>query len=785
MNSLPEIDQKFKNFLSSVKHPISGDIKYDSDWQSFPCPESKNSKTSARYRAFSDGIQTILIICHRCGINEKFSNKCHPHVKLSEPERQIMMIEKAKREHIEAENQTKALEEMNQLWEQSKSCKSHPYFDLKKVAILEADGFRFTADGTLLCPLFSITGVLTSIQRIYRIKAENKFEKRFYKGISPKNGFHILGDLKAHNVVYFAEGPGTAVTIRNATNKPVICVYGKHFDDIAPIIANVYPGKQFIYCADVASRNEQTTSESNAKKAISSIGGYVCLPNFSMIEPNLKPEIPRSDFNDLFMLFLAKSLSKEQSYAEVCYQLAFQPIAHVEILHNLSKKIERIDFKKLADLPDDKKLQNYHFQIIIVEQVLALAKKNRLGICRNHNFIYLYNGEYWSLVGEDDLKTFLGLAAEKMGVDIYKARYFYFREQLFKQFIALSNLPKPEQEKQKIYVNLKNGTFEITPDGTCLKDFNSENFITYQLPFDYNPEAKAPIFFEYLDQVLPDKQRQNILSEFLGYVFIRPSTLKLEKTLLLYGTGANGKSVFYEIVRNLLGEQNTSEYSLQSLTDDKGYHRAMIANKLVNYASEINGKLETSIFKQLVSGEPVEARLPYGNPFTLTQYAKLIFNCNELPKDVEQTEAFFRRFLIVPFDVTIPEADQDRQLAQKIIKNELSGVFNWVLEGLKRLLAQKQFTDCEAVNQARKKYEIESDTVKLFIYENAYKSSSKGYISIKTLYQEYKEFCVDDGYRPVGKNNFIKRLVSDKIVIQRRNFGYIAYLTKAQEDYKK
>ena len=93
---------------------------------------------------------------------------------------------------------------------------------------------------------------------------------------------------------------------------------------------------------------------------------------------------------------------------------------------------------------------------------------------------------------------------------------------------------------------------------------------------------------------------------------------------------------------------------MQSLTNENGYFRAKLANKLVNYASEINGKLESAIFKQLVSGEPVEARLPYGEPFTLKQYAKLIFNCNELPKDVEHTNAYFRRFLIIPFDVTIP-----------------------------------------------------------------------------------------------------------------------------------
>jgi putative DNA primase/helicase len=75
----------------------------------------------------------------------------------------------------------------------------------------------------------------------------------------------------------------------------------------------------------------------------------------------------------------------------------------------------------------------------------------------------------------------------------------------------------------------------------------------------------------------------------------------------------------------------------------------MLDNKLVNYASEINGKMDVALFKQLVSGEPVDARLPYGVPFTLKNYAKLVFNCNELPRSVEHTEAFLQEV----FDCTV------------------------------------------------------------------------------------------------------------------------------------
>jgi putative DNA primase/helicase len=237
------------------------------------------------------------------------------------------------------------------------------------------------------------------------------------------------------------------------------------------------------------------------------------------------------------------------------------------------------------------------------------------------------------------------------------------------------------------------------------------------------------------------------------------------------------------VVNALLGNENVSSYSLQSLTDTTGYYRAMIANKLVNYASEINGNLQTSIFKQLVSGEPVAARLPYGRPMQLTQYAKLIFNCNELPKEVEHTNAYFRRFLIIPFDVTIPEHEQDKQLHTKIIENELSGVFNWVLEGLNRLLEQKRFSHCEAAKQAVEQYKTQSDSVKLFIQENSYQPSPTSYKLIKDLYTAYRTFCLDDGFKPVNKTNFIKRLQSFGVQVEKRNVGNVAFLSLETETF--
>ena len=228
-----------------------------------------------------------------------------------------------------------------------------------------------------------------------------------------------------------------------------------------------------------------------------------------------------------------------------------------------------------------------------------------------------------------------------MGVPKFSAKYYKFKKELYEQFLATAYLEAIPPSADNVLINLKNGTFEINTEGTQIRPFNPNDFITYQLPFEYNPEAEAPIFKNYLNEVLPDKERQNVLAEFLGFLFIKHNSnrLKEEKALILYGGGANGKSVFFQVVSALLGDENTSNYSLQSLTNENGYFRAKIANKLVNYASEINGKLESSIFKQLVSGEPVEARLPYGEPFTLKQYAKLIFNCNAMKLQLKECDS--------------------------------------------------------------------------------------------------------------------------------------------------
>lgn len=237
--------------------------------------------------------------------------------------------------------------------------------------------------------------------------------------------------------------------------------------------------------------------------------------------------------------------------------------------------------------------------------------------------------------------------------------------------------------------------------------------------------------------------------------------------MVLVGGGANGKSVFFDIINALLGHENVSSFSLSSLTDDKGYHRAELVKFLLNYSSELGGKnTDTEMAKQLISNEPVGARSVFERPFTLSNYCRFMFNTNILPRNVEQSYAYFRRFIFIEFNVTIPKEQRDPDLSKRIIRLELSGIFNWVLQGLLRLEKQRDFTASEKIEETLSKVWKESDSVALYMENRGYRPSLTKHQTLKFLYSDYKEFCNENRYHSTSNIEFKRRLELQKFIVE-------------------
>lgn len=327
-----EAEMFFKNCLAKEGHPIDTPLQAAtkaSSFARFSCPHKSDKNKHAAYKAFFDGRPTLFFQCHACAtevmkfiFKKEFSaDERKDYAKKMEEQRlkNIVAVKKAK------EDKARALRAMTEEWRFAKSCVNHPYFKLKQVTVAEADGMRINAKNHLLCPIRSISGEMVSLQRIYWDKVKNKFEKRFFTGLS-STGFHILDELKGCDTIFFCEGIATCLTIREALGLPVICVYGKRFDSIGKVIRDKYPAAKLMFCCDVSiNPNEKITSEDNAKKAIALIGvnGSYALPDFAALGITEKEMAASNltDFNDLFSVLLRSGLEIKAALGQVRHQL--------------------------------------------------------------------------------------------------------------------------------------------------------------------------------------------------------------------------------------------------------------------------------------------------------------------------------------------------------------------------------------------------------------------------------------------------------------------------------
>lgn len=408
----------------------------------------------------------------------------------------------------------------------------------------------------------------------------------------------------------------------------------------------------------------------------------------------------------------------------------------------------------LDDYGETRKVLNSEVIVLVPDHLRNWLENSGFGAMKINGKIHFFVGTHWQPIEDAECEMLLGFVAGRIGHDASDSKSCIFCRKLFRQFhFSLSPIAN-ESKCDQVLINFKNGTLVISSSNEVLRDFCKTDNLNYQLPFDYDEDAKCPMFEKFLLKVLPDIESRQILSEFLGWTFLKD--LKLEKALFLYGSGQNGKSVIFDIVNALLGENNIENLNLSSLS--KLENRFRLGTVLLNFGSDINDRCDIDLFKRLTSGEPVEARRLYKDVFTLRNYGRLAFNANRLPTNTEHTEGFFRRFLIVPFNVTIKEEEKDPDLAKKIISSELPGVFNWVMQGLRRLRETRKFSECLAANTALSEYRKESDTVALFLDEKGFKASPEGKIGKDELYKEYQYFCTSGGYRSIVKNEFGKRL---------------------------
>jgi putative DNA primase/helicase len=312
---------------------------------------------------------------------------------------------------------------------------------------------------------------------------------------------------------------------------------------------------------------------------------------------------------------------------------------------------------------------------------------------------------------------------------------------------------------------VRNGIIQLR-DGELLPHSSKEVF-TIGIPVSYATDAKCPIIDSFIPQIVkPDDIA--LLYELVGWCLDRKSPI--QKLFFLLGAGANGKSTYLNLLRKFLGTENCSAASLQSLADNR-FTMAQLSDKLANIFPDLpaSGIRDAAVIKALTGGDTMMAEHKFEKPFNLSNLAKLIFSANKAPKLSEDTDAIWRRLIIVDFPNQFMGSNADSQLIDKLTTaEELSGLLNNALEALQRLRQQKAFSVGTSMESVRRKYLLNSNPVPIFVEERCDRDI-KSSVSKDDLYEAFLQFCEDTGTAILGKKAFGARLNAMSIVIEAQD----------------
>lgn len=330
-------------------------------------------------------------------------------------------------------------------------------------------------------------------------------------------------------------------------------------------------------------------------------------------------------------------------------------------------------------------------------------------------------------------------------------------------------------------LNLRNGTLDL--DTLTLRPHDPADHLTYCLDYDYDPQALAPRYEQFLQEVLGDYDNQGqwvtdldlclLFQELFGYSLTNDT--KHEVMTWLSGEGGNGKTVAITVILWLLGALSCS-VDFQSIGLPGNYDIAEIPGKRVIFSteSERGGKLAEGYVKRIVSGERINARAIYGKPFEFKSQAKVWWAMNDKPVIKDTGNSIWRRLKLIPFNRTFTNQDKDPDLLNKL-ESELPGILNFALDGLRRLRLRGRFPESKAVQEAVNEYRKESNPVAQWLDERT-EPINQPYTAATALYADYCAWCGNNGRQAMNSNNFSRELTKLKIDGKKLTNGKFYYV---------
>lgn len=304
-------------------------------------------------------------------------------------------------------------------------------------------------------------------------------------------------------------------------------------------------------------------------------------------------------------------------------------------------------------------------------------------------------------------------------------------------------------------INCQNGVYDI--QGGELKEHNPKYRFLWQLNANYDPDAECERLEQFMNEVFYEEDIP-VVWEHAGYTLL--PNLNLKKFLILLGSGDNGKSVWLNVIEEVLGETNVSHETLRTLTGSR-FSTRQLFGKLANICADITAdRVEHSeILKALTGDDVIRAEVKFGPTFDFRNKAKLLFSANEPPNVSDISKAFFRRLHLIRCPNEFPPGDpkRDPNLMDKLTTEEAKSAWlNKAIEGAERLIQQDRFSRSEKIYEELWEYRKSVDSVTEFI-DICVQRDDNSYERQKDVYNTYQQWCKSNGRQAVSSRVFRER----------------------------
>ena len=275
---------------------------------------------------------------------------------------------------------------------------------------------------------------------------------------------------------------------------------------------------------------------------------------------------------------------------------------------------------------------------------------------------------------------------------------------------------------------------------------------TWKLPVAYDPLATCLRFEQFLLEVMPDPRKRELLVDLMGYCLWRRNPF--QTFFVNVGDGANGKTTWLRVMEELLGGNATAAETLQALSSQR-FAPAELEGKLANLCDDLpfdRPLAATGVLKMLTGEGEMTGERKFQAKFKFRFEGKLIANANRTPEVRDDTYAFWRRLIVIPWETTIPPERKDPRLIDAL-RGELPGILNLALRGLDRVRSRREFDPDGVFEGSKEEWHRRADPVRAALLE-AFENNPAGFVMSRDLYGWYGDRCRAEGVEPLGDKAF-------------------------------